>query len=179
MLNIWMTLIQQKSRISFSEPKHQLAILVILLTLWFLLKKLQIYHLPDNLPLMREHLSAHCSIHLREKKATKRCLENLLCCGCCQGKREHIYIKQFQAKLMWHRKDTRSRALEEKMELMLDKCLCLLFEAFEGHKKKPTGAHPSLLYLATWLIRQVIMWREGKCQRTIRPFCECSWTCSF
>lgn len=61
---------------------------------------------------------------------------------------------------MSRRKDTRSRALKEKMELMLDKCLCLLFEAFEGHKKKPTGVHPSLLYLATsdglmWLIRQI------------------------
>lgn len=65
---------------------------------------------------------------------------------------------------MSRRKDTRSRALEEKMELMLDKCLCLLFEAFEGHKKKTTSAHPSLLYLAKsdglmWLIRQI--WCEG------------------
>lgn len=93
-----MTLIQRKSRISFSEPKHQLAILVILLTLWFLLKKnLQIDHLPDNLPLMREHLLAHSSIHLGEKKATTHCLENVLCCGCCQGKKEQIY-KYIQGK---------------------------------------------------------------------------------
>lgn len=60
---------------------------------------------------------------------------------------------------MSRRKDTQRRALKEKMELMLDKCLCLLFEAFEGHKK-PTGAHPSLLYLATsdglmWLMEQI------------------------
>lgn len=49
----------------------------------------------------------------------------------------NIYRKTFKAKLSC-RKDAQSRALKEKMEPMLDRCLCLLFEAFEGHKEKPT-----------------------------------------
>lgn len=60
---------------------------------------------------------------------------------------------------------------------MLDKCVCLMFEAFGGCKKKTplTGVHPSVLYVATsdglmWLMRQTVM--SGKCQRTSSVFCE-------